>query len=461
MPLGQAKLPAMRKTVFLLSLSCCTALARAGGLADPWPLDALVAQPAACSTALPDVPLTLAAAVDLALCRQPQTREVWAAARVQAAQLRLAESAWLPRLDGKAVASRTVGETQAVNQQTAALTLSWLVFDSGQRAANTENARAVLDAALASRDATVQALVLATIQAYHGAQASQAAVEAARSAEKAAQTTFDAAQARYQVGAGTPADRLQAQTAWSQARLNRQRAEGEVKNSSGALAYALGFPAQTPILFAPRLPLADLATLTREVDGLIAQAVAQRPDLRAAEAQVRAAQASVSAAQAAGRPTLAFSAGPSWQQVSGINSQASVLGLTLNIPLFTGYDTTYRVQQAHAQETLRAAQRDRLQNQVALDVWRAYQNWQTASHSLAMTADLLASAEQSAAVALGRYQAGVGTVLESLSAQSALAAARLQRIQAELDGQLARATLAQAMGELDGLPRSTAAEREK
>ncbi len=451
----------MRKTLLLLSLSCCAALAQAGSLADPWPLDALVAQPAVCATALPDAPLTLAAAVDLALCRQPQTREVWATARVQAAQLRLAESAWLPRLDGKAAASRTVGETQAVNQQTAALTLSWLVFDSGQRSATTENAQALLDAALASRDATVQAVVLAAIQAYHGAQASAAAVDAARSAEKAARTTYDAAEARYQVGAGTPADRLQAQTAWSQARLTRQRAEGEAKNSAGTLAYALGLPAQTIIPLAPRAPLPDLAALSRQVDGLIAQAVAQRPDLRAAEAQLRAAQASISVAQASGRPTLALSAGPSWQQVGGVHSQASALGLTLNIPLFAGYDTTYRVQQAQAQLALRAAQRDRLQNQVALDVWRAYQNWQTASQSLVMTADLLASAEHSAEVAQGRYQAGVGTVLESLTAQSALAAARLQRIQAELDGQLARATLAQAMGELDGLPRSTAVEREK
>src|SRR5574343_440396 len=57
-------------------------------------------------------------------------------------------------------------------------------------------------------------------------------------------------------------------------------------------------------------------------------------------------------------------------------------------------------------------------------------------------------------------QAGVGNVLDVLSAQSALAGARLQRIQAQLDWHVYRATLAQAMGALDDtLLRAAAQER--
>jgi outer membrane protein TolC len=117
--------------------------------------------------------------------------------------------------------------------------------------------------------------------------------------------------------------------------------------------------------------------------------------------------------------------------------------------LFTGFDRSYRVRSAEAQVEVRAAQRDRLRNQVALDVWRAYQSLTTATQSLTTAADLVASAEQSERVALGRYKAGVGTVLDLLTAQSALAAARLQRIQAQLDWQVYRATLAQSVGVLD------------
>jgi outer membrane protein TolC len=62
---------------------------------------------------------------------------------------------------------------------------------------------------------------------------------------------------------------------------------------------------------------------------------------------------------------------------------------------------------------------------------------------------LLASAQQSEEVALGRYRAGVGTVLDLLSAQSALANARAQQVQARWIWQSALAQLAHDTGVLD------------
>jgi outer membrane protein TolC len=307
----------------------------------------------------------------------------------------------------------------------------------------------LLNAAAATQDATVQSLFLAALQTYYSAQATQAAVLSAAEAERAAREAFQAADARYNVGVATPADRLQAQTALSQATLNRIRAEGEARNALGALANALGFAAQQKIALAelPALP-AELA-FQKEVDALIAEAQARRPDLKAAEAQLKAAEASVDIARAQGRPTVSLAAGPSWQNSAGVVTQGGSIGLTLNVPIFTGFDTTYRVRSAAAQADVRAAQRDRIRNQIALDVWKSYQSLTTATQSLKTAADLVASAEQSERVALGRYKAGVGTVLDLLTAQSALASARLQRIQAQLDWNVYRATLAQSMGAPD------------
>jgi len=119
------------------------------------------------------------------------------------------------------------------------------------------------------------------------------------------------------------------------------------------------------------------------------------------------------------------------------------------VPIFSGYDTTYRVRSAEAKAEVALAQRDSLALQVGLDVWSSYQALQTATQSLRTAADLLASADQSERVALGRYRAGVGTLIDLLNAQSALAAARVQRIQAALDWHVSRATLAKAVGTLD------------
>ena len=148
---------------------------------------------------------------------------------------------------------------------------------------------------------------------------------------------------------------------------------------------------------------------------------------------------------------MALSTGPTWAGGSRdtISSHSNAIGLTLTLPLFTGFNTTYNVRAAQARVEVASAQRDNVRLQVALDVWTAYQSLITATQAIRTTADLLASAEQSENVALGRYKAGVGSILDVLNAQSALAAARLQRIQARLDWNVFRATLARALGALD------------
>lgn len=404
---------------------------------------------APCIRDIPAAPLTASDAVDLTLCNNPQTREVWASARVQAAQVGVAQAAWLPALDGRLGASRYQNDGRYYNSSSAVLTLSWLVFDSGARSANGENARQLLAAAAATQDATVQSLFLSALQAFYTAQATRAAVVSTTEAERAAREGFNAAESRYNVGVATPADRLLAQTALSQATLNRIRAEGEARNSLGALANVMGFPAGRNLeLVAPPATLPD-AGFQQEVAALIAEAEVRRPDLKAAEAQVKAAQAGVDLVQAQGRPTVSLSTGPTWAETDRVSVNGGVIGVTVNVPIFTGFDTTYRVRAAEAQVDVRAAQLERLRNQVALDVWKAYQSLTTATQSLRTTVDLVASAEQSERVALGRYKAGVGTVLDLLTAQSALASARLQRIQAALDWYVYRATLAQSVGALD------------
>ncbi len=390
--------------------------------------------------------------VDLALCRNPKTREVWANARSQAALVGVAQGAYLPSLDGKIATSRINGSANSSTQHSASLTLSWLLADFGARDATLENARQLLAAATSTLDASVQTIFLSALQAWYNAQAARAAVSAAEQSEKASRESLTAAETRYRVGTGTPADRLQAQTAWSQATLNRIKAEGTLKNALGALASVMGLDANQPLRLIDVPDTLPDTQFEQQVDILIRQAREQRPDLHAAEAQLKAAQANIDLARSNGLPRLSLGLGPGWQETRSGNNDSSShnnsIGLTLSIPLFSGFDTTYKVRSAQARAETASAQRDALHLQVALDVWNAYQNLATATQTIRTTADLLASAEQSERVALGRYKAGVGNILDVLNSQSALAAARMQRIQAMLDWRVSRATLAKAVGSI-------------
>ncbi len=388
--------------------------------------------------------------VNLTLCNNPKTREVWANSRVQAAQVGVNKASYLPSISLNASDNRTkIQNARSVDQRSASLTISYLLYDFGLRSANLDAARQLLAAASATQDSTVQTVFLVAVQSFYQAQATLSALDAALESERAAKESFAAAEARYLAGSATPADKLQAQTAYSQATLNRITADGDLKNAQGTLANMIGLDANRNVPLAAANTLSVPASFEGDIAALIEEARQHRPDLQAAAAQVKAAQAGVDAARAAGRPSIALTASANQSDSTGITSRSSLLGITLNVPIFSGYAPTYRVRAAEAQVDTKNAQLDQLRLQVALDVWTAYQHLTTATQSLRTTADLLSSAEQSERVALGRYKAGVGSMLDVLNGQSALASARQQRIQSTFNWNTSRATLAQAMGSLD------------
>jgi TolC family type I secretion outer membrane protein len=399
-----------------------------------------------CADTMPTGALNLPDVINIALCDNPQTREAWASARVQAAQVGVAQAGFLPNASLSASGSRI---SPGTSQRNIGLTLSYLLYDFGARAASLENARQLLAAASATQDSTVQTVFLLAVQSFYQVQATQAALDAAHESERAAKESFTAAEVRYTIGSGTPADKLQAQTAYSQATLNRISADGSMKNVQGTLANMLGLDANRKVTLASANATIIPADFERDVSMLIEEAKQRRPDLVAAAAQVKAAEASADAARAAGKPSISLNASTNQARTAGVTSHGSSVGVNLSVPLFSGYATTYRIRAAEAQVETRNIQLERLRLQVALDVWTAYQNLTTATQSLRTSADLLSSAEQSERVALGRYKAGVGSILDVLNAQSALASARQQRIQSAFNWNISRATLAQSMGSLD------------
>ncbi len=108
----------------------------------------------------------------------------------------------------------------------------------------------------------------------------------------------------------------------------------------------------------------------------------------------------------------------------------------------------YGVRQAQAALESSEVNVDKIRLQVSSDVWNAYYSLNSANQQLTATATLVKTADQNQQVALGRYQAGVGTILDLLTAQAAAANAAQARISAELAWETARGQLALALGHL-------------
>jgi len=403
--------------------------------------------------------LTLADVTEAALCNNPQTRESYANAKVQAAQLGIAKSAFLPTLtDSVGVNQSFVNPASAsrgreFNNLSNNLAASYLLYDFGNRDAALENARQLLNAVSATQSAVVQNILLSTVKAYYQVQTDIALLEATRESERFNLESFKAAEAKYKAGVSTPADKLQAETAYAQAVLNRISAEGSLKTDYGILANVMGLHANMPLNLVPgaNSPI-NTAEIERDINQLIEYARVRRPDLMASEAQVSAAKASIEASRAAAKPTVSVGVSNSFQDGSSLSSSnTSTLGLTVTVPIFSGYGPTYKIRAAEAAADAREAQREQLKLQISLDVWTAFQNLRTAHETIKSADVLVSSAKESARVALGRYKAGVGNIIDTLNAQSALASANQQKIKADLGRNIARAALAQAIGTLDSV----------
>lgn len=122
--------------------------------------------------------------------------------------------------------------------------------------------------------------------------------------------------------------------------------------------------------------------------------------------------------------------------------------MQLSIPLFEGFGRGYKVRAASSQAEVKAAELARLEQQVALEVWKNFQSLDTRREHIEAADTLLASARRSFEVAEGRFRAGVGNILELLGAQSAVAAAEQRRIEAHAGWLTARLKLAASIGRL-------------
>jgi TolC family type I secretion outer membrane protein len=409
---------------------------------------------------LPPGVLSLATAVDLALCNNPTTRSTWAAARQAAAALGSAESAWLPTLSATGGESRQYGEyvnatgninSGPENTRDAALNLSWILYDFGGRSGRVRSARGLLDAAADTLSSVSQQTVLGVVQSYYAVIAADAALSAARTTEETAARSLEIARSLRDGGVSTLADVLQAQTAHDLAVLTRVQAELAAKNAYGALAVQIGSSADRALKLEAAVVPAEVPALDARMADLMDEAARQRPDLLAARAQRDAAEANVTVARALGRPSISIQAGRTYDETPYVaNQNYNQIGIYVTVPIFSGFSTTYGVRQAQAALEASEANVEAARLQVSLGVWNAYYGLQSANHQLGATALLTTTARDNQDVALGRYQSGVGTIIDVLTAQTAAASARLLRINAEFGWQLARAQLALALGRLSG-----------
>ncbi|WP_020203101.1 TolC family protein [Cupriavidus sp. WS] len=408
-------------------------------------------------------PLTLSQAVDLALCHNPRVQSAWAAIKVQAAQLGEARSAYLPtvtvgvselRQKTRYPDSRVLADTER-KSRTQYATLTWRLLDCGGRGANRRSAGALLDAALASHDAVLQETLSNVIGAYFDAQTAKANREAKEKGMALAQQTWETARKREARGAGAQSDTLQAKMALAKAELESGRALGGYERALAVLGVALGLPAEmlgTPDSLTLAQDYLDTEdTLRQDLADWLALAQDQHPALVAAGAQVESARERLTVTRSEGLPTLDFTQsrylnGRPSQGLSATRTEESVIGFTVNFPLFEGFGRTYKVRGAQAQIEVKEAELRDTRNRVLGEVVKAHADAVAALRNLGASARLIDASQDALDNVQRKYDRGIVDILEMLSVQRAQADAVQERVRALSEWRSARLRLLASAG---------------
>ncbi len=410
-------------------------------------------------------PFTLVELTDMALTNNPQTKLAWAEIRSSQAGVELARAGYWPQISASysVTRSRTVNFTGASNsaqtRYSPSISLSYLLWDFGNRSGTLDSAKFALTAAELANSQTLQDVILAVEQDYYQVLGLQALEQADQLSVKDAETSLDAARQNQKSGLATVGDLYQAESALASAQLSLQQTQGNLAVAQGTLAVAVGFPADTTLKLTPWNQNVTAVMPKATIETLLAQAREARPELLASKASEQAAIANLEATRSRGLPnlTLDANAGRTRTVSGGLSQTASnySAGLTLSIPLFAGFGDEAANKQAQATIDISQATTAQLMQQVELEVWQAYQNLHTAVVSLTTTGVQLKSAQQAEDVEIARYHIGLDPILNLLTAQQTLASARAQQIQARLNWFTALAALGHAVGGLNAPTEAT------
>jgi outer membrane protein len=408
-------------------------------------------------------PLGLSAAVDVALCNNPQVKATWAAVKGQAAAVGEARAAYLPTISATVNQMQTrTGypgtpdpATSVVGNSVYGL-LNWRLFDFGARAANREAANSLLLAALANQDATLQKVLAAVISAYFEVQSARAAWHSKEEGEAIAKHTLEGATRREANGALGRSDTLQATTALARATLDKNRSFGNYQKAIAVLTYALGVPMEANIALADEADDDDHSGYfeahpvagggSSSLAGWLQEADRSHPAILAARAQLKAAQSRVASTRAEGLPTVDFAAnyyknGYPGQALTSVSSHITTLGVSVTVPIFDGFSHSYKVRGAQAQAEQREAELTDIEHDIQMEIVKAHADVNSALENLKASHDLFSAAQEALVAARRKYELGAVDILSLLSTQSALADARQERVRCVAEWRSARLRL--------------------
>jgi outer membrane protein TolC len=327
-----------------------------------------------------------------------------------------------------------------------------------QRVADLQAIRSYQSAREAQRAAELSAadareiVVYVVTQGYLQVIAQAARVDSAKVQVDSAQAIFQQASDRFTAGLSAKIDmtRSQVELETQQQRLTAEQAD--FAKQKIALARLIGMSPAQSFSLSDKLPYAPLENITLEQ--ALALAARNRSDLKAADAQLRAAQFARKAAVAEHYPTLGVVADYGLIGVNPGNSHGTfdVSGQLL-FPIWAGGHTHGDIIEADATLKQRRAEYENTRDRVEADVRNAYLDLNAAAELVRVAQSRRELARDELTQSTDRFTSGVADTVEVTQAQEVVASAESDYIANLNAHNLAKASVARAIGQAEKIMR--------
>lgn len=399
-------------------------------------------------------PMTIAELVDIALENNPSTRQAWWNAQRAAAGLGSAKSSYYPQITFDASVNHgrdfkfINGPDTNYTIVGADILLNLLLYDFGERCANVEAAKNALTAAGWQNQVAIQKVLIEVLDNTYAALHADETVRYSTISLKEAEKVLQAAKELNRTGLMPVSDVYTAQANFSQMKMALAQHKAQLDVRKGRLAATLGLSPDTPLELAQvdALPEPPKEALSCLID----LALKQRSELMAMQARSAEAFARQKAANAANYPTISFfgRGGANHAVDDHTNAGQYLLAVNLEMPIFTGFDLTYKNRMAYANTQMTLEEQAKLELDIALEVLTSSRTLQATTEMLPYAEDNLQNAQKAYESVLAKYQAGKERITDVSYALEELAQARISYSDVKTRWYLAIANLAYSTGSL-------------
>lgn len=331
------------------------------------------------------------------------------------------------------------------------------IYEGGKLIAAVRAAKVTKEQALAQYQTTVADTLLSIREAYYDVLLAAQQITVHEASVNLLQKELDDQQSRYNAGTVPKFNVLRAEVAVANERPNLIQARNNYRLAKNNLANSLGYNLPREVWEDIPLNLTDtLDAVPYQVrlPDAIQQALGNRTELVALRKTEELQKLNIVDARSGYKPTVQLFAGYNWYNAQF--TQPVVLdhdihgwnaGAQLNWDIFDGLLTHGKVIQAKALYAKAETDLADESRQIELEVRTAYSDFIEAQEVLDSQKTVAAEAEESLREAKARSEAGTGTQLDVLDAETSLTQARTTQIQALHDYATARAKLERAIGE--------------